>query len=406
MLNDPEEEFKWAIKSESRYGIEATLKLAQSELPVADDGADWDSDPMLLGVRNGVVDLTTGELRSGKQSDRITLHSEVDFEATAKCPRFGQFLKEVFCDRELIVFVQKAIGYSLTGKTSEQVLFLCHGTGANGKSTFFDVLRFVFGGYACNLPFSAFELKGRSDIPNEIAAIAQKRFVTAVETNESAQLNEARIKALTGSDPITARFLYHEFFEFEPTGKFWLAFNHRPTVSDDSPGFWRRIRLIPFTQSFPEDRRDPALISKLKAEAAGILNWAVQGALMWQAEGLKAPVVVIQQSENYREESDALGEFIENCCVISWDSQVTAKDLWSEYRSWEMDNNDRPMDRRAFSERMKSRGFKRIRAGHDRTYTWTGLRLKSKSRQVHDPAPVRADADVKTLLLNQERKII
>ncbi|MGA2855971.1 MAG: phage/plasmid primase, P4 family [Candidatus Sulfotelmatobacter sp.] len=166
--------YKWAIKSESCPRLEAALKLAQSEHPISDAGNNWDVDSMLLGVQNGVVDLCTGKLRNGKRSDRILLHSDIAFNPAARSPRWERFLKELFGEnQELIDYVQRAVGYCLTGDTSEQVLFLCYGTGANGKSTFLDVLRYICGGYAYNLPFSAFELKARSAIPNEIAALSR-----------------------------------------------------------------------------------------------------------------------------------------------------------------------------------------------------------------------------------------
>lgn len=192
----------------------------------------------------------------------------------------------------------------------------------------------MFGGYAYNLPFSAFELKARSSIPNEIAALAGKRFVTAIETNESVELNEGRIKALTGSDPITARFLYGEFFTFEPHGKYWLAFNHKPNVSDDSPGFWRRVRLVPFSQQFMGSKVDSQLLSTLKAEAPGILSWAVQGALEWQREGLKTPELVMEASREYQAESDVLRDFIDERCAVDANSKTLAARLWQEYVNW------------------------------------------------------------------------
>jgi P4 family phage/plasmid primase-like protien len=343
-INDPEErdrQYEWAMGSETRSRLEATLKLAQSEPPIADSGRNWDSDPMLLGAANGVVDLRTGKLRPGKRSDLITMHIDLAFDAKASAPMWNKFLDEIFGgDKQLIEFVQRAVGYCLTGDTSEQVLFMCYGTGANGKSTFLDVLRFVFGPYAYNLPFSAFELKARSSIPNEIAALNGKRFVTAIETNESVELNEGRIKALTGSDPITARFLYREFFTFEPTGKFWLAFNHKPRVSDDSPGFWRRIRLIPFMQQFGDSKRDPELLGKLKAEAQGILNWAIQGALKWQAKGLGAPEVVIKASNQYRCDSDPVGEFLDDRCTAVPMEEVMGSFAGSVQRSLEVQSRE------------------------------------------------------------------
>lgn len=401
-INDPEErerQYEWAMGSETRSRLEATLKLAQSEPPIADSGRNWDSDPMLLGAANGVVDLRTGKLRPGKRSDLITMHIDLAFDAKASCPGgWNKFLDEIFGgDKQLIEFVQRAVGYCLTGDTSEQVLFMCYGTGANGKSTFLDVLRFVFGPYAYNLPFSAFELKARSSIPNEIAALNGKRFVTAIETNESVELNEGRIKALTGSDPITARFLYEEFFTFEPTGKFWLAFNHKPRVSDDSPGFWRRIRLIPFMQQFGDSKRDPELLGKLKAEAPGILNWAIQGALKWQALGLGAPEVVIKASDQYRRDSDPVGEFLDDRCTADQTAQTTAASMWTEYERWTADNGERPLDRKSFSQKLQARGFSKARMGHDRTWTWLGIGINP--RKPENTAPARADADVKLPLL-------
>jgi putative DNA primase/helicase len=398
---DRDAHYKWAIKSESCPRLEAALKLSQSERPIAERGLNWDADPMLLGVRNGVVNLRTGKLRCGKPSDRILLHSDIAFNPSARCPRWEQFLNEIFGNnKELIDYVQRAMGYCLSGNTSEQVLFLCYGTGANGKSTFLDVLRYACGSYAYNLPFSAFELKARSAIPNEIAALNGKRFITANETNESAELNEGRIKALTGSDPVTARFLYREFFTFEPTGKFWLAFNHKPRVSDDSPGFWRRVRLIPFTQQFPEGKREPGLMEKLKAEAPGILNWAVAGARKWQAKGLKPPEVVLSASEAYRHESDLLMDFITERCNLDTKARTTAAAMWKEYISWAEASGERALDRRSFSQRLESHGFKKVRLGHNRTWTWIEIALRPEAPGPSIPALVRrADADVSLPLL-------
>src|SRR5262249_4534420 len=214
--------------------------------------------------------------RRGNPSDRITIHTHIQFDSSARCPRWNQFLVEVFEDnQELIDFVQRAVGYSLTGDTSEQCLFLNFGGGSNGKSTFLEVLRRVAGGYGHNMPFSTLEIKARTSIPNDVAALAGRRLVTASETNESVRLNEERVKALTGCDAITARFLNKEFFTFHPVAKFWLAFNHKPRVADDSHGFWRRIRLIPFLHEFKDTARDKHLLEKLLAEAPGILVWAV-----------------------------------------------------------------------------------------------------------------------------------
>lgn len=384
-------EGRWAIDSESRPRLEAALALARSVHPLSDDGANWDSDPWLLGVANGVLNLHTGRLRKGRPSDRITMHTDIAFDPSAQCPRWEQFLSEVFGDdTELIAFIQRAVGYSLTGDTSEQCLFACHGGGANGKSTFFETLRKVFGDYARNTPFSTLERNARTSISNDVAALVGRRFVTAVETNESVQFNEARVKALTGSDAMTARFLYGEYFTFFPVAKFWLGFNHKPVVADDSYGFWRRIRLIPFPKEFKGDADDKQLLPKLKAEAPGILAWAVRGCLAWQKDGLGMPKVVKESTEAYREESDPLSEFISDRCVVHEDEQVEGGLLWYEYQSWCTENQEPELDRKAFSKRLEDRGLKKIKVGHNRTRSWQGLSLESEATA---DADVRTDAD-------------
>jgi putative DNA primase/helicase len=397
--DDRAKQARWALQSESRYRLQAALKLAESERLLACDGSGWDSDPWRFGVANGVLDLQTGTLSPGTPSDRMMRHTTALYDALAQCPRWIQFLKEIFLgDTELFEFVQRAVGYSLTGHTGEQCLFLCHGTGANGKSTFLETVRLVAGGYGWNLPFSAFELKARADISNDIASIVGKRLVTAVETNESVRLNEARVKALSGSDTISARFMYHEFFEFNPTAKIWLAFNHAPVVADDSPGFWRRIRLIPFPAQFTDGAADKQLGGKLLEELPGILAWAVRGCSAWQETGLGMPSVVKQATETYRHESNPIQEFIGDCCVVHPDAHVAAAVLWETFRDWTEANGERgQLDRKAFARRLEAQGFRKTRMGHSRTWTWLGICRQMDAEKQHIPvsAEVRSDEDVK-----------
>jgi putative DNA primase/helicase len=404
-INDPdvrEAAMGWARRSESRPRLDAMLALAKSEPLLSTRGDQWDGDPFLLGVANGVVDLRNGRLLKGDQSDLISLHSDVPFDPAALCPRWEQFVSEVFGgDKEMTEYIQRALGYSMTGDTREQVFFCCYGTGANGKSTLLEVLRHVLGDYAYNLPFSGLELKARPGIPNDIAALAGRRFVTAIETNESAELNEARIKALTGGDPITARLLYREYFTFVPVGKFWLAFNHRPRVADASYGFWRRVRLVPFDQRFAGAKIDPELVRKLKAEAPGIVAWLVRGCLAWQEYGLGMPAKVKIATDEYRQESDTLGEFLADRCVVEKFAHVLAGTLYKEFCDWSRGSGERfpSLDRRAFSARMVTKGFTKARIGHTRAWTWLGLRLRPFQ---HDNPPqcpgselvMRTDADV------------
>jgi len=377
-------EAEWALRSESLPRLQAMLVLAQSEEPLADDGSRWDSDPWLLGAANGVVELRTGKLRAGKPSDQITLHTHIAFDPNAQCPRFDAFLEEIFdSNTDLISYVNRAVGYCLTGDTSEQCIFCCHGEGANGKTTLLNIIRYVAGDYACNLPFSAFELMARSTIPNDVATLPGRRFVTAIETDESARLNEARIKALTGGDPITARLLYRELFTFNPAAKFWLAFNRRPIVADDSHGFWRRVHLIPFNCQF-DPGTEPDLPDKLRAEAAGILAWAVRGCLEWQKDGLKPPTSVVEATKTYREESDPLRDFVADRCILQPNAHTTVAELWSEYLDWCLQCGvQRPVERPAFTRRLEALGCGKIRYGHNRDWTWLGVCRRQDAEAQH-----------------------
>jgi putative DNA primase/helicase len=378
--DDRAKEIKWALSSEGTYRLKALLEQAKATEPLTDSGEDWDSDPYLLAVKNGVIDLRKGTLRAGRPEDRITLQSQVPFDPSATCPRWEQFLHEILGgDEEVIRFVQRALGYCLTGATTEQCLFLCYGDGSNGKSTFLNVIAYILGlgEYAHNLPFSAFEIKSRSAIPNDVAALVGKRFVTAVETGEAQRLNEARVKALTGSDPVTARFLFADYFTFQPVAKFWLAFNHKPVVEDDSYGFWRRIRLIPFTQIFEESRKDKQLEAKLREEAPGILAWMVRGCLEWQEKGLGLPRAVEEATLEYRSESDLLNEFIEECCVLASELCVSSASLWDEYEKWARGQGQSSLQRRAFAGRVQRlNGVKLGRLGAAGTRGWRGIGLK------------------------------
>jgi putative DNA primase/helicase len=358
---------KFAIQAETKSFLEKLIGLAKNFEPLADSGAGWDADPWLLGAPNGVIDLRTGGLRPGVAADRITFAVGVPFDSDATCPRFEAFLSEIFSGQlDQIRFVQRFIGYCLTGETREQVLALLHGLGANGKSTLLNVLARVFGDYAHNMPFGTIE-RQRQSIPNDLAALAGKRFVTASETNDGTRLNEARVKALTGSDPISARFLHGEWFTFQPCAKFLLAVNHKPSVHDDSPGFWRRIRLIPFTQSFDGSTRDDQLEAKLFNEGPGILQWAIRGCLEWQARGLDAPLSVLNATNEYQRDSDALGEFIEHACEYSTDAAVRASEFYDAYQRWA------DKQRLARHDRLSAKDFgRRMAERFSRRKTMTG----------------------------------
>ncbi len=374
------EGMRWALFGEKRQRQINLLALAQNLRPLADSGDRWDLDPWLLGTPSGVVDLRTGQLRDGRPDDRVTLSVSVNYEPDATCPLWSQTIEQIFDgDRELIDYVHRAFGYSLTGDCREECLFLCFGEGANGKGTLMNTAAWVFGDYSDDLPFSALELRDRSSIPNDIAKIVGKRFVTASESNAT-RLNEARVKAITGRDPITARFLHREYFTFDPMAKFWLATNTKPEVLDDSEGFWRRIHLVPFLQTFV-GREDRELKHRLRDEGAGILAWAVRGTLAWLDRGLEPPAAVRDATAEYRGESDPLAEFYEEECVIADQARVQAKVLFRAYQGWCAERRVPDHDR------LKLRSFgttvrKRFRADNGRQVYYVGVGLRDSESEM------------------------
>ncbi len=374
----------WAIGSESKSRLDAALALAATELPIADAGEGWDADPWLLGVANGVLDLRTGELRDGRREDRITRHSDVEFNAAASCPRWEKFLSEIFSgDAALVEFIRRAVGLTLTGSQREQVFFILVGRGANGKGVLLETLRYVLGPYAFDAGFSTFEDKGRMPThPEAEAELAGRRMVTASEVREKTKLAEQRLKALSHGDTTSAAFKYGRRFEFKPECKIWLGLNHKPTIQDDSYGFWRSVRLVPFRRQFVDDA-DDALTDKLRAEAPGILAWAVEGCLAWQADGLAEPKTVTAASKAYRAESDPLAEFLEECCIVDEDVEVRFSDLYFAYQHWADGERLKAHDqltRTALGSRLGERFARDRDAGKKRIYV--GVTLKTEHRPI------------------------
>lgn len=337
-IDDPAEKKKhlrFLTDAEKKVGIDRLVQGARSLNPMADPGTDWDADPWVMGTPDGIINLKTGESRPGDPADRVTFSAAYSLDPSATCPVFEAFLAQIFDGEPGIVeFLQRFIGYSLTGSTIEQVLVLCHGRGANGKSTLLNTLRRVLGDYAHNLPFSSLEMKERGGIPNDMAALSGRRFVVASETTEGSRLNEGRIKALTGGDPVTARFLHGEWFTFEPQAKFLLSVNHKPEVTDETISLWRRLLLVPFLRTFTGSACDPNLPATLLAEAPGILAWAVRGCLLWQESGLQAPPVVYDATRAYQAESDVLMDFIDTTFQVDITESVKASMVQELYVKW------------------------------------------------------------------------
>jgi putative DNA primase/helicase len=279
-------------------------------------------------------------------------------------------------DKDNQTFLQKGVGVSLTGVTIQSLFFL-FGSGANGKSTFIEVLLSLLGGYAAKTGADTLLMQDKRGIPNDVAALAGKRLVVASELPDGRRLNEGQVKDLTGGDSITARFLNQEFFTFKPEFTLWMYGNHKPIITGTDDGIWRRIRLIPFTAQIPENEQDTQLAAKLKAELPGILAWAVRGWQLYQQEGMAAPTAVSQATDSYRAESDILGQFLADCTIQQESVKVMSSNLTQVYNQWANENGERSRTSKWLSSRLQERGFINKREGPGKF--WQGLGLLDDS---------------------------
>lgn len=366
---------KWAAASESATRLKAITELAKTEPGVPVRANELDRDPWLLGVANGVLDLRTGTLRTPRREDYITKRAHVEFHAGAACPMWLAFLDRIFAGKvSLIEFMQRTAGYSLTGSTAEQCLFLLWGSGANGKSTLVNALRAMLGDYATQADAATFMARDRGGASSDIARLRGARLVAAVETEDGQRLAESLVKQLTGQDTIAARFLYGEHFEFSPAFKLWLAANHKPVVRGDDYAIWRRIHLIPFTVQIPEAERDKELPEKLRAELPGILNWSLEGCRAWQAQGLVPPEEVRAATAEYRREMDLLQDFFDACCVAHPAARGPQPALYAAYKAWAEAAGHHPMSSNKFGRKLGARGFEKRHTGKGIEYLGIGLR--------------------------------
>jgi putative DNA primase/helicase len=367
----------WAKASLMRSKLDAMLWAAQSEESIVTRSTDFDANKWLFNCLNGTIDLHTGKLKPHDRDDRITRLAPVDFDPAAKCELWLEFLATIFDDNgPLIAFFQKAVGYSLTGDTSEQSWFLLHGTGANGKSTAMQVLLKLTGEYGLQADPSAFLAKSHDTVSNDIARLHGARFVSAIEVGEGRRLAEVTVKQLTGGDTMTARFLYKESFEFNPELKLWLVGNHKPRITGTDNATWRRVLMIPFNVTIPPAKRDTELPNKLIAELPGILAWAVRGCLAWQKDRLQPPAIVTTATEAYRNEQDVIGGWLSECCIQEPNVWAPSKALLDSYHAY---SDDTKLSARELGRRLAERGFvqelRRSGKGKAVARGWKGLRL-------------------------------
>lgn len=366
---------QWARRTEARERREAMMALAQSEEKIPILPEHFDADPWLLNIENGTLDLRTGELKPHQQEDLLTKLAPISYNPKAQCPMWLSFLNTVFAgDQELINFIQLFTGYALTGDVSEHVLLIAYGIGANGKSTFFDTLLALLGDYGWQAPPDLLLQQQAGHHPADEASLFRVRLAVCAETPGNRRLDTAKMKRLTGGEKVTARRMREDWWSFDPTHKLALGSNHKLMVDTTDHGTWRRPKMVPFAVTIPSEQRDKKLSQKLRSELPGILRWAVEGCLRWQQQGLSEPKAIQSATESWRQESDALGGFLESCCKIEARGKETAKTLYSSYLTYCETNGEEPLKQTSFGRRLSERGLcSEKKPGGARI--WKGVRL-------------------------------
>lgn len=377
---DPEKRramLKHALKSENRGGLNAALAVAQNLPRLTVAVSELNSDPMLFNLRNGTVNLRTGELLAHSPAHLITKQSPVVYDYKADCPLWIQFLERVFCsDNDLIRLVQQLIGICLTQDVSLQRMIVFFGRGANGKSTLLNVVLTLLGSYGKQAEPNLLFNRGGSAHPTGTADLFGASLAVCSESNDARSFDEAVVKRLTGGDPVKARFMGKDFFSFCPTHKLILATNYLPTVTGTDEGIWRRMLPIPFNVVIPESERDPHLQHKLVAELSGILNWAIDGCLDWQRHGLLIPKSVLEAIQDYRQEMDVLGQFLDEDCVIGSEYKVGATVLYEGFKKRLTHRGEIVWTQKRFGQQLRDRGFQTDRSDGGGRIVYRGLSLR------------------------------
>ena len=361
-----------AMAAHNLSRITAMLKLTVSEPEMATTDRELDCDPYLLGVRNGVIDLRTGLHYFNQPQMRITRYCNAGFAEDATCPQWLRFLDQIFInDTATIECVQRLLGCTLLGLATEEILVICYGHGSNGKSVFSNVVHKIMGGYAITAPPSLLTARRQDDTGprNDLAALAGARYVSINEMQAGDRLDEQVVKMLAGREPISARFLHQEFFEFTPSFTPWLRTNHKPIITGLDDGIWRRLVLLPFSRKFTDDEKDPALEQKLLDEQDAILMWMVEGAKLYLQEGIKLSPRMRSELGTYRSESDLLGEFLADQTTTDPTGKASQSLVYSSYRMWCDECGVRPLSKKTFTQRLAERGHPEGKSGKNRFYT-------------------------------------
>lgn len=378
---------KWAIASESAKNAASMLKWAQSEPHMSIVPSRWDADPWSLNTQFHTINLKTGEASVHNPVDLITKLAPIKYIPTADCPMFLGFLDHIFAgDAALIEYLQRFFGSCLTGDVRDQIMLVFYGVGANGKSTLLDTLSFILGDYCASAPPELLLAKQGDSHPTEVADLNGLRLVFASETEKGKHLRLQLIKRLTGDSTLKARFMRGDFFEFKRTFKLIMVTNNKPQVDEDSEAVWRRLKLVPFGVVIPKEERDPELSQKLRAEAPGILRWMIEGCTKWQQTGLTEPQSVIQATAGYRHESDVLGDFIGECCIIAPNAWTASETLMRVYKRFCEERGEKPIGGKDWQEALRKHGAEPSRRHAGRGWAKIGVtypgNMESRSESV------------------------
>lgn len=377
---------KWRLASQNSARIEAMIREAR---PYVEQSIDLlDAKDFTFNAANISIDLNLPPdhwesdievpfiaARSPLRDDLITLKANVDYDPDASCPNWERFLSEALPDSEIREFLQRWCGYVLTGSGEEQVLVICFGIGANGKSTFMETISYILGEYATGLPFASLlhnDRKRGSEATPDIARLRGARLVVTSEPDIGARFSESTIKQLTGGDRVTARDLHKGFFEFRPTFKLMLSVNNRPQIRGQDEGIWRRLLLVPFDRVIPAARRNRRLPEALKLEASGILNWMIDGYCDWRVNGLGVPDRVNAATKDYRESEDPVGSFLSGETRAEKNASIRATDLYRAYLRWCHENSETEFSQQAFGRIVTERGLPKVKSG---VYYYRGIEL-------------------------------
>lgn len=367
---------KWAGQSCKSASITAMLKEATALLAI--DSAILDAEPWLFNCGNCTINLLTGETHKHRKEDWLTRLSPVDYDPDAKAPIFQKVLNTCFAGKQdLIDFLQRFAGYSLSGSIKEQCIFIWWGSGANGKSTILNALAEASGDYAQTTRPETLMVKKGDGIPSDLAKLKGARLVTAAEAEDGHRLAESQIKQMTGGEKLQARALYQDWFEYIPEFKIVLCTNHRPIIRGDDHAIWRRIRLVPFTVTIPEKDRDKDLPEKLKAELPGILAWMVAGAAEWMKNGLGMPTEVKEATDSYQSEQSVIQIFLDSCCIIKPDEIVESQVLFQAFDSWRTSEGHRKITQTKLGRMLSDLGFEKSRIPGVGRMAYQGLGVNS-----------------------------